>query len=423
MIRRRDFGGEIIAAIAAVALLSFAITFGILLSVSDPDSDDSLTETPVETVIAESNVGEAPETEEITLEVQNVDITEEATEAVVTEESPTPEPDTETPTESATETEDASETPTEVAVTPSITPTEAVTEEPTTTATDTTEATSTEQPTRTPRPSRTPTDTQESPTETNTPRPSRTPTKTEEPTASNTPTEVATRIAIITVTNTPSLEPTIAIATDESLGILPTPTLDETSLPTQVALANECSGAPAEWPAYIVQRGNTLYSIALAVDSTVEELSAANCIADVNAIRAGVELFVPRLPEGAIQTTEPGIQESPDESDQGLESVGCVNPLVQITNPSSGASINSVFDVVGTASWPDFQYYKLEIRANDATTYNFYSDSTQPVNNGLLGTIDRSLFEAGVYWVRLVVVDVTGNVPNEATCAIPMIFE
>lgn len=422
--RRRDFGGEIIAAIAAVALLSFAITFGILLSVSDPESDESPTATSPDGVISDSNVGDLPETEVVTEVASNQQETTAeatATEQVVETEA-TVTPTTEEVTATDEDAADATQTSRATSETEEPSQTTAVSQQETSTATHTPidEPSPTVRPSRTPRPSNTPTTTAtdtEEPTETPTRIPSRTPR----------PTTTASRIPVVTITYTPSPMPTAlvptALATDDSLGILPTLTVTEGQPPTRLASASDCPGAPADWPAYIVQRGDTLYSIALAVEGTVEELSAANCIRNINDIDAGIELFVPRLPQGgAVQTGIPQ-QQPGGNDDDALEAAGCNNPLVQITSPAVGAQIRTTFDVIGTASWPDFQYYKLEIRSDSATSYNFYSDSTQEVTNGRLGTVDRSLFQPGLYWVRLVVVDLTGNVPNEATCAIPMIFE
>ena len=49
------------------------------------------------------------------------------------------------------------------------------------------------------------------------------------------------------------------------------------------------------WPIYIVQSGDTLFSLAYATDSTVAELKLANCV-NGNLIYTGQVLYVPRLP-------------------------------------------------------------------------------------------------------------------------------
>jgi hypothetical protein len=82
-----------------------------------------------------------------------------------------------------------------------------------------------------------------------------------------------------------------------------------------------------------------------------------------------------------------------------------------------------VLTIVGSAIWPDFGYYKLEVRIDQASSYNFISRSDEPVQSGVLGMIDTGVFNSGLHWIRLVVVDATGNVRDGATCVVPMIFE
>jgi Ig-like domain from next to BRCA1 gene/LysM domain len=58
------------------------------------------------------------------------------------------------------------------------------------------------------------------------------------------------------------------------------------------------------WPSYQVQPGDTLFSLASTIDSTVIELRAANCLANDD-IRAGQWLYVPRLPVNITLTPSP----------------------------------------------------------------------------------------------------------------------
>jgi LysM repeat protein len=72
----------------------------------------------------------------------------------------------------------------------------------------------------------------------------------------------------------------------------------DTYTPTQTS-----TGAPAwvlcvkkfYWPSYRVQPGDTLFSLARAIGSTVEELKTANCLPD-DRIYAGQLLHMPRVP-------------------------------------------------------------------------------------------------------------------------------
>ncbi|MBC7811755.1 MAG: LysM peptidoglycan-binding domain-containing protein [Burkholderiales bacterium] len=53
---------------------------------------------------------------------------------------------------------------------------------------------------------------------------------------------------------------------------------------------------PEGWTAYVVQPNDTLASIARVHDSSVEELSAINCITDPSVIRAGASIVIPPAP-------------------------------------------------------------------------------------------------------------------------------
>lgn len=182
-------------------------------------------------------------------------------------------------------------------------------------------------------------------------------------------------------------------------------------------MASKCE-IPEGWVPYEIRPGNTLFSIARAVGATINELGKANCLADLDRILAGEELYVP---SGVAES------ESPIRSGTGGGTVDypvkfdCENPGVNITSPIPGQYVGSTLTVIGTANWATLDYYKLEIRADGQDVYNFLYWSFTPVVDGTLGLIDFSSFYSGKYWIRLVVVDLSGNIPSGATCEIPVI--
>ena len=99
---------------------------------------------------------------------------------------------------------------------------------------------------------------------------------------------------------------------------------------------------------------------------------------------------------------------------------GCTDPNAEITNLELGEVVSGVFSVIGTANLLDFWYYKLEVRPDFASVYNFYSRSETPVINGQLGQIDQSIFGAGIHWIKLTVIGKTSGV---TPCVIPVIFQ
>jgi hypothetical protein len=160
-----------------------------------------------------------------------------------------------------------------------------------------------------------------------------------------------------------------------------------------------------------------LFAIASAVGSTVGQLRDANCLQNVDNIITGDQLFVPRLPLEPVRTLAPLLS---NPAARSFQPVGCTDPGTHISAPLAGAQIDGVFTVFGTAQVENLDYYKLEIRPDFAAAYNFYDRYPNPVSDDALGQVNTSLFDDGVYWLRLTVVDNTGNFPPP--CDIPLIF-
>jgi hypothetical protein len=167
----------------------------------------------------------------------------------------------------------------------------------------------------------------------------------------------------------------------------------------------------------VVRRGDTLFSIAQSVGSNIGALQSANCLADINNIFAGQIILVPREP--AFAPVPPGLLPFPWMGND-LRAEGCTDPNSIITNLVPGQTAHGIFPVMGTASLPDFVYYKIEVRPDFASVYNFYSRSELPIVNGQLAQIDQSIFGTGLHWIRLTVI---GNATNTTPCSIPVIFQ
>lgn len=80
----------------------------------------------------------------------------------------------------------------------------------------------------------------------------------------------------------------------------PTPS-STTTMPAPTGTTFSCTRPPG-WITYIVQSGDTLYSLAQAYSTTVYQLQVANCLGSSTYIRAGDELWVPNV---ATRTPSP----------------------------------------------------------------------------------------------------------------------
>lgn len=169
---------------------------------------------------------------------------------------------------------------------------------------------------------------------------------------------------------------------------------------------------------YVVQAGDTLFSIAQASGSSVNRLQTANCLDNINSIFAGTLLYVPRQPQGNTHIQPPYSGTRPTGA---LAVEGCTHEGVRITNLRAGQTVSGLITLVGSATVNDFWYYKIEIRPNYADVYNFYSRSETPVTMGTLGVLDTRRFDSEVYWVRLTVLaNSSAIIP---TCTIPVIID
>lgn len=231
-----------------------------------------------------------------------------------------------------------------------------------------------------------------------------------------------------TVTPSPTAPATLVIiptSTPAASALTPTswtPTLTLTAIPpTQKPIPTRrtaCS-TPAGWQTYRVQHGDTLYVIAYRYGITLTALMDANCLTDTHIVTAAT-IFVPPVtprpfPDGPVETDPP--TDPPITSTQTSTDGACTDPDSVITSPKVGSILKGNIKIIGTARLANFDYYKIQIRQEG--TGQQYSDLTvghQQIDNGLLAELDTSIFPNGEFWLRLVVVDATGNYPER--CAI-----
>ncbi len=397
---RRDFGGEVIAALVALAVIAFALTFGIIISLSNVGGEP--VPTPLVVAVTSTPSLTLTRTPTLTLTV------------------------TFTPTLTFTPTSTSSAAPTRAAVV-AITPVAEVIN------TDVPMATRTS----TDRPSATPTITASS---TFTPTATTTPTRTLSPTVTTSATPTLTVTLTATVTRTTTATPTLTATFTPTFTLTPMPTATRTSTPSAtltrtptttpsatftltltftltpsataaLSSSNATCVRPAGWVDYVARGDEYMADIARAAELDLADLLAANCFAEGDNVRPYTRLYVPRALVAPIPTPAPLI-DAPT-----LDREGCIAG-VQIIAPAVGAVVDGGFTLVGTASLPAFTHYDIDIRPVSVDTFTRYMRAETPVIGGALAQIDADLFAPGVYWVRLSVY--ADDVPQ--TCAIPLIF-
>lgn len=423
--QQRDFGGEFVVALVALAVLVFAAVFGILLSLWSRGDNTSTAASATTAVI------QLQETISVT------------------------QPETEPPTEAATETQAQRPSPTftvtheiteVIANLPDVTETESgngdadsTARTPRSMATVTATATNvpatrTKSPTPrpvqpsvtpTPSPSDTLTDTPEIPTETATATLSRTPrptlTSTDIPTETDTPTETATDTPSATATYTATATDTVSPTDTASPSANRSPTLTDapTTVPTDDATvpplptmeAVRPCALPEGWVLYTARFGESFELLGTAVDTPVEALLNANCRTESTAdLLAGDGVYLPEMP----RSTRPPEREA---------LIGCVNPNAAFFDGlEPGDVLEGVVSLEGSADAVNFWYAKIEIRSAESNQYQFLTRIRQPLEQAALAEIDTSDFEAGDYWLRLVVYNLRSQIPLTGVCVVPVTF-
>jgi hypothetical protein len=129
-----------------------------------------------------------------------------------------------------------------------------------------------------------------------------------------------------------------------------------------------------------------------------------------------------------IATPLPQVPDTPTPEGGEAEGAGglapaCTSAGTQILAPNNGDHVSGVVEILGTASLPEFSFYKFEIRWPGTEEWVTLQTFDRPVAGGLLGTWDTAPLagQPGTYGFRLVVVDNTGNFPEP--CAISVVVE
>lgn len=199
---------------------------------------------------------------------------------------------------------------------------------------------------------------------------------------------------------------------------------------------------------YTVRPGDTLYGIAYRFGANYWDIIQANNITNPSFIYVGQRLFIP----GAVAPTPtPTPTPAPAVCTPTPPAVVCVTPTPlpviyvtptptpvvcatltpalpvcatptptpaltplpgcrDLTYPPTGSVVKGEIEIRGTAMVQDFWYYKVEFRFDDEPNHWRYIYSAyEPVLDGVLAIWDTSPFPDGVYWLRLAVVDRTGN--------------
>jgi hypothetical protein len=100
------------------------------------------------------------------------------------------------------------------------------------------------------------------------------------------------------------------------------------------------------------------------------------------------------------------------------EASGCIPGQIAITSPKPGDTINGDVLLTGTASIPNFGYYKYEFAVAGGASWSTINAARIAVQDGELGHWDTSQLATGDYLLRLVVMDNQDNALP--ACVVPV---
>ena len=88
---------------------------------------------------------------------------------------------------------------------------------------------------------------------------------------------------------------------------------------------------------------------------------------------------------------------------------GCVEGEIMITSPESGDEVRGTVDIRGSASIPEFGFYKYEAAPAGSEAWATIAAGRDPIVDGSLGQWDTSSLAPGDYELRLVASDNQGR--------------
>jgi hypothetical protein len=94
---------------------------------------------------------------------------------------------------------------------------------------------------------------------------------------------------------------------------------------------------------------------------------------------------------------------------QGAEASGCIPGQIMLTSPKSSAEVSGQITLKGTASIPNFGFYKYEVAPAGSENWATLQAGRDVVVDGNLGLWDTTALTPGDYLLRLVVTDNQGQ--------------
>lgn len=116
------------------------------------------------------------------------------------------------------------------------------------------------------------------------------------------------------------------------------------------------------------------------------------------------------------QATQAALSPATQEVPSGMS--GCIPDKIMITSPEPGIDVSGTVDITGTASIPNFGFYKYEIALRGSQNWATISAGREPKVNASLGSWNTTSQTNGEYFLRLVITDNVGMALEPCVIAI-----
>lgn len=108
-------------------------------------------------------------------------------------------------------------------------------------------------------------------------------------------------------------------------------------------------------------------------------------------------------------TLPPSVTTARPQNQAAEEQTSCIPGQIEITSPQDNETVRDVVEITGSASTPNFGFYKFEIAAAGSENWLTIQAGDTPVKDGVLGYWDTTLLAVGDYALRLIVTDNQGQ--------------
>ncbi len=118
-------------------------------------------------------------------------------------------------------------------------------------------------------------------------------------------------------------------------------------------------------------------------------------------------LLTPAGTLSPADATQSALAPTAQEVPSGMS--GCIPDRIMITSPKAGDQVSGTINIAGTASAPNFAFYKYEVARLGSQEWATISADRNPKKNEKLGEWNTASLANGDYFLRLVITDNIGK--------------